>query len=151
MHIEVFRYNSNIDHTNSIILLNGKYECDGLEDEYRRDKVMHETRIPDGTYKIKLRTKGGFHQKYRNKFGYWHQGMLWIKDVPGFEYILIHIGNTDDDTSGCLIVGSAGKNDQNWISNSTDAYKSLYPKVRNALLRYEKVDIIFKTLDNCCV
>jgi len=148
MEIKVFRYNSDVDHTNSIILIDGKYQCDGLEDEYRSFKKKHETRIPDGSYKIKLRTEGGFHQKYRKKFGHWHQGMLWIKDVPGFEYILIHIGNDDGDTSGCLIVGSAGKNDQNWIASSTTAYKALYPKIRNAILRYEKVTIEFITLDN---
>ncbi len=31
--------------------------------------------------------------------------MLHIQDVPGFTYILIHTGNTDEHTSGCLIVG----------------------------------------------
>jgi hypothetical protein len=148
MNIDVFRYNSDIDHSNSIILVDREYECDGLEDEYRRNKVMHETRIPDGTYKIEFRTEGGFHQRYTNKFGSWHKGMLWIKDVPGFEYILIHIGNSDDDTSGCLVVGYAGRNNHNWIAESTTAYKAFYPKVRNALQRGEQVSITFKTLDN---
>ncbi len=148
MKIQVFRYNSDTDHSNSVILIDGKYECDGLEDEYRRFKQKHETRIPDGTYKIEFRTVGGFHERYKRKFGNWHKGMLWIKDVPNFEYILIHIGNSDDNTSGCLLVGYAGRNDQNWVSNSTIAYKSLYPKVRNALQRGEDVTITFTTLDN---
>ena len=148
MKIKVYRYNSDRDHSNSVILIDGKYECDGLEDEYRRFKQMHETRIPDGKYKIELRTEGGFHRRYSNRFGSWHKGMLWIKDVPGFEYILIHIGNDDDDTSGCLLVGYAGRNDHNFVANSTVAYKAFYPKVRNALTRGEAVEIEFITLDN---
>ena len=39
-----------------------------------------------------------------------HKGMLWVRDVPGFEYILIHTGNTDEHTSGCLIVGDSQEN-----------------------------------------
>ena len=37
MRIQVFRYNSDIDHTNGVVLVNGVYECDSLEDEYRRN------------------------------------------------------------------------------------------------------------------
>ncbi len=147
MKLQAFRYNSDKDHSNSVFLVDGKYECDVLEDEYRPVKKMHETRIPDGTYNVEFRTEGGFHQRYLQKFGSWHKGMLWIKDVPGFEYILIHIGNDDDDTSGCLVVGYAGRNNHNWISESTVAYKAFYPKVRNALLRGDKVTIEIKTLE----
>ena len=39
-----------------------------------------------------------------------HKGMLWVRDVPGFEYILIHTGNTDEHTAGCLIVGDSQQN-----------------------------------------
>ncbi len=148
MKLQVFRYNSDDDHTNSVILLNGKYQCDGLEDEYRKVKVKHETRIPGGEYKIVFRTEGGFHQRYLKRYGIWHKGMLWIKDVPNFQWILIHAGNDDDDTSGCLLVGSANKNDANFIGGSRDAYEKLYPKVRNALLIGETVTIEYSTLDN---
>ena len=148
MKIEVLRYNSDEDHTNSVILVNGKYQCDGLEDEYRRTKVKHETRIPDGEYQITFRNVGGFHQRYLDRYGSeWHKGMLWVRNVPNFEYILIHAGNHDDHTSGCLLVGSANKNDANFIGQSRDAYEKLYPKVRNALLNNETVKIIYRTLD----
>lgn len=149
MKLNVFRYNSDVDHTNSVFLIDGKYECDGIEDEYRETKIKHETRIPDGVYRVELRTVGGFHQRYLKKFGEgFHKGMLWVKDVPNFEYILIHILNTDDGTSGCYGVGFAGRNNQNFIANSRVAYMQIYPKVRNALLRGEEVTIEFKTLDD---
>lgn len=148
MKIEVFRFNSDKDYTNSVILIDGKYICDGLEDEYRATKVQHETRIPDGDYKIEFRTVGGFHDKHLARYGSWHRGMLWVKNVPGFEYILIHSGNTDDDTSGCLLVGFAAKNNQNMVANSRMAYEAFYPMVRDALLRNEGVTIKYVTLDD---
>lgn len=147
MKLQTFRYNSDIDHTNGVFLIDGKYQCDTLEDEYREVKVKHETRIPDGTYNVEFRTVGGFHGRYLKRYGNWHKGMLWIKNVPNFEYILIHAGNTDDNTSGCLLVGSANKNDANFVGGSRDAYEAFYPKIRNALLRGEEVTIEYKTLD----
>ena len=94
------------DATNGLLFIDGKFECYTLEDEYRTVKVMHETCIPEGTYPIEFRTVGGFDAKYTKRYGAdFHKGMLWIRGVPEFEYILIHTGNTDSHTSGCLLVG----------------------------------------------
>ena len=65
------------------------------------------------------------------KFPDIHRGMLHVLDVPGFEFILIHIGNTDADTAGCLLVGTgavARPGDMS-IQSSTEAYRRLYPMV----------------------
>ena len=116
MQLEVVRFSSERDSTNGLLFdITG--ECRNflsytLEDEYRKEKVMHETRIPAGTYKVTLRTVGGFHAKYTERYGEMHKGMLWVCDVPGFEYILIHTGNTDEHTSGCLLVGDSQNNNQ---------------------------------------
>lgn len=60
--------------------------------------------------------------------------MLHIQDVPGFEYILIHCGNTQADTSGCLLVGAGAITDKSnmSISNSRAAYRVFYPLVVDA-------------------
>ena len=105
MKLLVERFTSDNDTTISTIYLDGVFQCFGLEDEYRQDKVVSETRIPSGTYKVGIRKTGGFHAKYSQKYADIHQGMLHVQDVPGFEYILIHVGNTDEDTAGCLLVG----------------------------------------------
>lgn len=147
MNIQVFRYNSANDHTNSIIKIDGEFECYGLEDEFREVKIMQETRIPDGIYPVTLRTVGTKHAKYLRKLGNeFHKGMLWIRDIPNFKYVLIHIGNTDEDTAGCLLVGDSQSKGNNFIGNSTVAYKRMYPKVRDALLNNECVDIEFITI-----
>lgn len=148
MNITVYRYNSDSDHTNGLMLIDKEFQCYTMEDEFRRDKVMGETRIPDGIYPVGLRIEGGFHNKYKSKYGSWHKGMLEIKKVENFKYVLIHIGNDDDDTAGCLLVGSGNNNGANFINGSEDAYKKIYPKIRNALNRNEKVTIQFATLDN---
>lgn len=134
MKITVDRFLADSDTTISRVLIDGVYECFGLEDEFRTDKVMHETRIPAGTYKIGARTVGGFHARYSDRYGDWHRGMLHILDVPKFEYILIHCGNTDENTSGCLLVGSSANTAEGDMSigSSRAAYKQFYPKVIEA-------------------
>ena len=117
-------------------MVDGRFQCFGLEDEYRIEKVASETRIPPGTYKMGVRMVGGFHQRYTAKFPLTHKGMLQVLDVPGFEYILIHIGNSDKDTAGCLLVGRIGcaVPGEIRVNSSLDAYKSLYDLVFPAAL-----------------
>ena len=57
-----------------------------------------------------------------------------IRDVPNFDWILIHCGNTDEDTAGCLLVGSQALTEPGdmKIINSTIAYKRFYPMVIEA-------------------
>jgi len=146
MELIVDRYNSTSTHTDGLLFINKKFECFTLEDEFREVKVKGKTRIPDGTYRIELRTEGGFHNSYLNKYGAdFHKGMLWVKEVPGFEYILIHTGNTDEDTAGCLLVASTADKDKAFIGASVGAYKTFYPKVLEALKKAEAVYITYKT------
>jgi len=145
MKLDVVRFQFGKDATNSLLFIDGEFECYGLEDEYRDVKVMHETCIPEGEYEIKFRTVGGFHTKYAAKYGAMHKGMLELQDVPGFQYILIHSGNTDEHTSGCYIVGESqqdlDRSKDGFVGSSGDAYKKLYPKVANELEKGNKVTI----------
>ena len=157
MELEVLRISSQVDSTNGILfdISNGKREflCYTLEDEHRDEKVMKETRIPAGTYNITLRTAGGFHSRYIKKYGNMHKGMLWVRDVPGFEYILIHTGNTDEHTAGCLLVGdtqsqNVTKSKDGFVGASVDAYKRIYPPIAKALEEGKKVTITYTNFDS---
>ena len=121
-----------------------------IEDEYREKKVRGETRIPSGEYKIKMRTEGGFYNKYLNhknkgiKQLTENFGIPWLQDVPGFEYVLIHIGNDEDDTMGCILVGSSLNNnsmEKGKIGNSTGAYIQLMYSIGEAVKLQEDITI----------
>lgn len=147
MKITVNRIASNSDATLSYIYIDDKFECFGLEDEYREEKIASETRIPEGTYDIGVRKEGGFSARYFKKFNF-HAGMLQVLDVPNFEYILIHIGNTEKDTAGCLLVGAgANTNKELTISSSRIAYEQLYKKAIQSAVN-GNLTITYKDLDN---
>lgn len=114
-----------------------------LEDEHRESKLMHETRIPEGSYEIKFRTEGGMHSRYSKSYHY-HRGMLWLQDVPNFEWIYIHPGKTDDHTSGCILVGGNVKENitrAGELDNSLMFYQRIYCHIADAIERGETVMI----------
>ncbi len=140
MDLKVRRYDLGKNDTIGEFSINGKVECFTLEDEVRKngEKVYGETAIPYGTYKIGLRHSPKFSPVYGHE-------MLWIKDVKNFEYVLIHPGNTEDDTHGCLLVGAIigivkGKRA---ILNSKSTYYRIYKIIRAALDKEEEVTITF--------
>tara|TARA_R110002020_G_scaffold23035_1_gene77157 strand:- start:3950 stop:4420 length:471 start_codon:yes stop_codon:yes gene_type:complete len=150
MKLKVIRISSGEDSTSGVLFDitnpdNKKFLAYTLEDEKRSEKVMHETRIPAGEYKIILRTHGGTHPRYAKRFPDIHRGMLHVIDVPNFKYILIHCGNDDEDTSGCLLVGDTQKNNQveenGFIGGSSKNYARIYPPIAAALEAGEEVTI----------
>ena len=98
------------------LYIDGKYFSDTLEDTDRnltsimskdeivKVKVYGKTAIPTGTYVVDMNTvspkfgKRSWAQPYKGK-------VPRLQDVPGYEGVLIHPGNTADDTSGCILVG----------------------------------------------
>ena len=156
MKLDVIRTQFGKDATNGLLFINGVFECFTLEDEVRDVKVMSETAIPLGTYEIKFRNIGGFDTKYKARYGStFHKGMLELQDVPNFKYILIHTGNTDEHTAGCLLVGDSQENNNiikdGFIGKSTNAYKRIYPDISRALQEGKEVTIEYVDLDNANV
>lgn len=110
-----------------------------LEDELREKKVAGDTRIPTGTYEVKLmRQATPLTEKYRERFP-WFRDHLWITGVNGFTGIYIHVGNSDDDTEGCILVGDSSESNQRHNGNDgrilasvncfQRLYQYLYPKL----------------------
>lgn len=92
----------------------------------RQTKIKGNTAIPQGRYRI----AHTYSPKYK-------RNMPLVCDVPGFEGIRIHSGNSAKDTEGCLLFG---KNDRvGWISNSRHYTDVLIKAIVEALARGEKV------------
>lgn len=102
-----------------------------LEDTKRAQKVAGETRIPAGRYPLELRNQGGMNDRYHRRFPRMHRGMIWLRHVPDFEWIYIHILNIPDETLGCIGVGLSYGVDR--INNSTTAYLRIYPLIAEAI------------------
>ena len=81
-------------------------------------KVPGATAIPVGTYKVII----DFSEHFQKDFPH-------ILNVPGFDGIRIHAGNSDLDTDGCILVGKTWAGGD-FVGNSRDAYLGLFAKIR---------------------
>lgn len=138
-----------------------------IEDEIRETKVHGETAIPYGTYKLGVRQSPKFsstffwndakkklitQKEFRSGLfggGYVPHDLIWVLDVPNFQFILFHWGNTDDDTEGCLVVGNSigmiGK--QEGVLNSRVTYQEIYPTIYPLIKAGGQEISITKSLD----
>ena len=149
MIVELKRFHDDDDTTAGALFVDGIFNCFIVEDQEQTKKVYGETRIPNGEFDISLRKSGGFHNRYKAKFNQ-QDGMLCVhnekdwKIVVGktvFQYVLIHTGNTDDHTAGCLLPNETFNSSSMKGSGSTNAYKKLYSILHKALMNNEKVKI----------
>lgn len=97
-------------------------------DEIKKVKVYGVTAIPYGRYELVINRSARFKKE-----------MPLLLNVPGFEGIRIHSGNTDKDTEGCILLGKTRSAD--FIGNSRLAYFEFFLLVKSALERSEKVFI----------
>ncbi|MBF0350879.1 MAG: hypothetical protein HQM11_07585 [SAR324 cluster bacterium] len=138
MIISVIREKRGHNSTLGKVYVDGEFQCFSLEDEYRKEKKAGETRIPGGVYPLAFRKEGGFYAKYCKMFNGEHP-ILWIKDVPGFEWIYFHIGNYHTDTDGCILLGDGytetfnGSYYSHTVLSSKSAYTIFYEKVSREL------------------
>ena len=127
------------NYTIGTLFINGERFCDTLEDKNRdanrngkfdgkEKKVQGETCIPFGTYKVTLNLSPRFKRPLPR-----------LLDVPNFEGVLIHRGNTAKDTEGCILVGEnkvKGK-----VINSTPYEVELVRRCTAAMANKEEITI----------
>jgi len=94
--------------------------------DIKAHKVKGRTAIPTGTYQLGIRYSPG-HKK----------DVLFLKDVPGYQYILIHTGNGAEDTEGCQLPGTVRDVAKMTVGHSTQAVAwleaNLMPLVRQGV------------------
>lgn len=104
-----------------------KFFCYTLEDVIRKIKIPRETAIPEGEYEVII--------NYSKRF---KKMLPLLLEVPGFEGVRIHAGNTVKDTEGCILVGN--KKGIDMVYESKKAFEILMTKITEAIEK-EKVYI----------
>ncbi len=102
-----------------------------LEDPVRDEKIYGVTAIPAGRYELKLRNEGTKTKKYQDRYPDMHKGMIWLQDVPDYEWVYIHTGNKPEHTDGCILTGMSHGEDV--VHSSRDAYRLVYPMIVGAI------------------
>ena len=141
------------DYTIGKLYVDGAYVCDTLEDTdrglyqgmgetwLREKKVPGQTAIPFGRYRVTLKVQSPKYSKrkaYEKIDGY----LPRLLEVPGYQGVLIHIGNYPKDTEGCILVGYNTK--KGAVMNSTQAFWKLYDLLKAADDKKEEIWITIK-------
>lgn len=95
----------------------GSFQCFTLEDTIRDHKIAKETAIPSGRYELVI--------AWSNRY---QKPMPRLLNVPFYQGILIHNGNTPAHTEGCLLVGRERKPDA--VYESILAFEAIFPKLK---------------------
>lgn len=151
MKISLKRIYTNSQYTIGHLYVDGTYVCDVLEDadrglkdsmtleEIRAKKIKDKTAIPQGNYKVTMNVISPRFSKKKYYKDFCGGRLPRITSVKGFDGVLIHIGNTDKDSSGCLIVGY--NKEKGKVLNSKQAFEKLYRMLDSANRNGEKIDI----------
>ena len=141
-------------YTISNLYIDGKWFCNCLEDADRGlDNSMSEdmirtlkkpsiTAIPRGTYEITLDVVSPKYSKVQFYKDVCNGKVPRLKNVKGFDGILIHAGNTEHNTNGCLLCGLNKIKGQ--VVNSKETFKQLYKLLQDGKNRGEKIVIKIK-------
>jgi hypothetical protein len=119
MKIEIKRLYRTENSTIGELTIDGKFECYTLEDKERDVKIKSETAISKGTYKVIINRSNRFKKL-----------LPLLLNVPNFEGVRIHPGNTNHDTEGCILTGTTKGKD--FIGNSRIAFNRLFKKMQLA-------------------
>lgn len=151
MKLKLVRKYKKSTYTIGKLYVDGVLFCDTLEDKDRglkqtdslssikRRKVYGETAIPAGTYAITLDVVS---PKYSAVA--WYKAicggrMPRLLNVPAWDGVLVHPGNTALDSYGCILPGRNTK--KGAVTSSRDTFKALYAKMEEARKRGEKITI----------
>lgn len=150
MEIKVKRKWKKEAYTIGKMYIDGEYICDTLEDKDRGltsmmsvaqicgVKIKGETAIPTGRYLVDMKTvspRFGSRAQYQ-----FCKGRLpRLCNTPGYQGVLIHIGNTAKDTEGCILVGENKAVGQ--VLNSTSTFRKVYTMLKAVDERGERIYI----------
>lgn len=131
MKVEIKRHWFTEKSTTGVMIVDGTTFCFTLEDVARAEgvKISKATAIPAGEYRLIIDHSARF-----------NCDMPKLLEVPNFEGIRIHSGNTDKDTEGCILVGFNRGPDGIW--DSREAFKALFERLKAAYDKQEAICVV---------
>lgn len=125
------------------------YTCEDKHNDY---KIKQKTRIPAGRYRITKREEmTPLTKKYRQRHKHW--GFDWhlmLENVPNYSNVYIHVGNSHEDSEGCILVGNISANPMQTnlpLQQSVGAYKTFYREISRCLANGDEVWIEIEDCD----
>ncbi|EHE4243771.1 hypothetical protein NPJ73_001155 [Campylobacter jejuni] len=118
------------------------FECFALEEDKEGLESGKDLRIPEGNYNLRRHTPSRFENTLRS-ITKKDDTMINVynDEVPSSRAILIHWGNTDKDTQGCILLGLTKDNNNESIGQSRQACKEFYDLMHGKNLEDIKLEI----------
>ncbi|EKG1205671.1 hypothetical protein O1N49_000460 [Campylobacter jejuni] len=118
-------------------------ECFSLEEDKEGLESGKDLRIPEGNYNLKRHSPSRFENTLRSITKKDDDTMINVynDEVPASRAILIHWGNTDKDTQGCILLGLTKDNNNESIGQSRQACKEFYDLMHGKNLEDIKLEI----------
>ncbi|EGO9778801.1 hypothetical protein IU846_001130 [Campylobacter jejuni] len=119
------------------------FECFALEEDKEGLESGKDLRIPEGNYNLRRHTPSRFENTLRSITKKDDDTMINVynDDVPASRAILIHWGNTDKDTQGCILLGLTKDNNNESVGQSRQACKEFYDLMHGKNLEDIKLEI----------
>lgn len=154
MEVLVYRKYKKPDYTVGRMSIDGTFICNTMEDVDRglddgmqdwmikNKKIPNVTAIPTGRYKIDMDTVSPKFSKYPFYMEVCQGKLPRIKNVRGFDGILIHCGVDHSNSSGCILVGMNTKVGK--LTDSKETFKKIYALMKEA---HDKGETIYITIE----
>ncbi|EDJ9529658.1 hypothetical protein HL778_000133 [Campylobacter jejuni] len=119
------------------------FECFSLEEDKEGLESGKDLRIPEGNYNLKRHSPSRFENTLKSITKKDDDTMINVynDDVPSSRAILIHWGNTDKDTQGCILLGLTKDNNNESVGQSRQACKEFYDLMHGKNLEDIKLEI----------
>ncbi|EAH7147599.1 hypothetical protein EK365_09195 [Campylobacter coli] len=119
------------------------FECFALEEDKEGLESGKDLRIPEGNYNLKRHSPSRFENTLRSITKKDDDTMINVynDEVPASRAILIHWGNTDKDTQGCILLGLTKDNNNESVGQSRQACKEFYDLMHGKNLEDIKLEI----------
>ena len=154
MEILVERFAKKNSYTVGRLYIDNKLICNTLEDkdrelksdmsvdEIKHIKVSNETAIPIGRYEVTIDVVSPKFSKYQFYMDTCNGKLPRLLNVPGFDGILIHVGSTAKNTSGCILVGL--NTEVGMLTEGKRFFEIIYNRMKEAKSRGESVFITIR-------